>query len=1734
MAARAVLRLQRGAGNAAVSAMLARRTLARNGPKEEGDAKAPARDLPDGFAWMGTSNAPVMVVNRAWLLRFVPGGTTLIKGSDYPDLMRPVITKLLDLYPWAKPQQAEILGRVGEAEIRIGTGQWEMEQFEVPLEHTIFGVIGALPPDAPIQVYRAHGGIDVYVDTRTLAGGAKEMTEAAAKALAPQVVAAVEENVSLPVLEAARPRVLAYLTGDLTGAVGLKQMGWDKPEKLFGEKEWREQLDKTDAEEQRAGAVITSRSGTSMKFSQDMSLEDMEFVAKMMQKLFGDVQVTSGAPAQALTIFPDDVPKLRELAQDPKRLERLREMLKAGKKPGGEGFRSFAHVIETIDEALEMKDAAKLFDVDLPDGDSDEEPIVRRPVHGTIMNTTGELVPTQQGRFVFFTNDNVDVFRVPMVWIKWIAINDVGREIDSERTKYIEVRPDGVLNDRDFKVKFDKTGVYEIHAFVYHNFFLPAHFEIPVEVRTEKERLAHLDKQSGFGKQNGGAKSHRFGDVDNEEVSFVDQMGAPPLVLELAGKDQKSYAAGRRSEGEIDPDLLAMEGGSVEVGIRVVNSKIEELERMRDNPDVPGGRFSKDELKWIGERLERLRKIRDKFTGVRKDDSAHPIHCQGSYVARTNKVQTGPLTLISWFTYDAATKTYSAQLMDHSELVRAETFTFKAKGDNYERVMERLFFELTKTYPDGSMTFAFQQYKGLEPTGQYVRFERVTDTKLNDARDFWNSEETSFIINLLSVLLTVFPPTMALGITIGLVYNTAQAIDQYQEAERTGTLKTEHKVALGLAVLDVIPALGRASKLVRLGRRTFFVIDALQYAGQSFLIATTMKGEIENIRDLKLTALAKKMDEITRRRRVNASDPEVRRLEGEAEMLRDEVRGASGTVFREMGGSFMLQMAPTLVVNKIAAAHAADTHVDVDPTTGHPSDPGGKPDAPTVPVKPDAPTVPAKPDAPTQTPKPDGPRAPVDDQAPGPRRPDKLPDPITPRPAPADPKAPAPKVSKDPGLAEGLPEHLRGEVEILRDDSLHDDTVRVEYVLQDGLVTEVKVRAGRAATVADVALHAHTAGLMLGYRGLSGRLRVLFERYKAYIVGGGTPPPVGSLAWEAKLEMDKLPRIIRTRMERLAGGPDAATAARLEAEIEYLTAQLDRHSETFDRLDFEAGSGKVAAEGGHHAAAVKSGYPSLDDAPGHYYLPDGAGGFELHQRPNSGDPPMQLVDRNGRRVLEKAPAHQAIPGVDLPESAMGKLRKAMADENLSGADVQAVAQWLGADALAELASAKSASGLRRAVQAHQRVAPLLSDPEAVAGLARLMQGSGAAKPMGVEKRLRVLEGVPGENLRDFLRWVGREEWQHPHAMGDKRLLKVGNATDELKFMTRYGQETYHELSKPRGLFERLMERLRGLDDAAADGLVKEMIEAGSPVPREKVLGMPKRPPARRRTTHGRADTKDPKWNGYLERARAFLNGKSDSGPGARKEHLRPDKDGVVDFEAAVEAYATVTQVSERVTTRWEQHQKLSYDQRLRILQDLDDAAAAGGLPYTWINNLRGDVGEALFAPGGGRRQTSIPNPDHPAKSGAPGRSQLDGVYEPAGTKGQRPGSTSPVREWVEVKTDLIDYPGKNGRPNSRAVQTAHAYAEGGLQDLDALRRNPGTENDRLVIRFARKPADKATEAAMLEILHGPDSPFSSVGFGDVWHDRPSGNKLPLPIEERRAAEAAAAAASPAPGVLVPN
>jgi hypothetical protein len=119
---------------------------------------------------------------------------------------------------------------------------------------------------------------------------------------------------------------------------------------------------------------------------------------------------------------------------------------------------------------------------------------------------------------------------------------------------------------------------------------------------------------------------------------------------------------------------------------------------------------------------------------------------------------------------------------------------------------------------------------------------------------------------------------------------------------------------------------------------------------------------------------------------------------------------------------------------------------------------------------------------------------------------------------------------------------------------------------------------GEHATARDVALHAETARTMLRYSGLSGRVRILLERLGALL--GANEPPVGSRAWEARLELAKLPEIIRDRASRLAE-PNLTAEQRenLITELHSLEAQVQEHASVVDSMNTDVGRGYVAAEG---------------------------------------------------------------------------------------------------------------------------------------------------------------------------------------------------------------------------------------------------------------------------------------------------------------------------------------------------------------------------------------------------------------------------------------------------------------------------------------------------------------------------------------------------------------------------
>ena len=158
-------------------------------------------------------------------------------------------------------------------------------------------------------------------------------------------------------------------------------------------------------------------------------------------------------------------------------------------------------------------------------------------------------------------------------------------------------------------------------------------------------------------------------------------------------------------------------------------------------------------------------------------------------------------------------------------------------------------------------------------------------------------------------------------------------------------------------------------------------------------------------------------------------------------------------------------------------------------------------------------------------------------------------------------------------LVKALPEDLRGQVPIEIDESLSASTVRVYYQ------PDVHIKVGRNATELDIQLHIGTVRTLRRYAGLTGKVRALLERIYNWIARNGEPP-VGSRAWEAKLELEKLPNIIAERQARLAAGDlDSGVRADLEAEIADLEEQIDYHARTLDAMDVNPGVGYVASEG---------------------------------------------------------------------------------------------------------------------------------------------------------------------------------------------------------------------------------------------------------------------------------------------------------------------------------------------------------------------------------------------------------------------------------------------------------------------------------------------------------------------------------------------------------------------------
>jgi hypothetical protein len=233
-----------------------------------------------------------------------------------------------------------------------------------------------------------------------------------------------------------------------------------------------------------------------------------------------------------------------------------------------------------------------------------------------------------------------------------------------------------------------------------------------------------------------------------------------------------------------------------------------------------------------------------------------------------------------------------------------------------------------------------------------------------------------------------------------------------------------------------------------------------------------------------------------------------------------------------------------------------------------------------------------------------------------------------------------------PALRRGLPSDLAASMPITRDTSpdFGRRSVHVEYTVDGGIITDIRLRVGPEATFREIAEHVATIRSMQRYQGLSGRVRALLDRITAWLTRNPGAGP-GTRGWEARLELEKLPPIIEARAREMA---DPATAPARRAELELELADLERqmreHAAAVDSV--ATGQGFVAAEGlsAGKAEAARRGYPKLPD-PG-AKASDGTPLGEYIWRYTAGDAEPEVVRRGDGPKL----VYDKVSGTFVPDT----------------------------------------------------------------------------------------------------------------------------------------------------------------------------------------------------------------------------------------------------------------------------------------------------------------------------------------------------------------------------------------------------------------------------------------------------------------------------------------------------
>jgi len=169
---------------------------------------------------------------------------------------------------------------------------------------------------------------------------------------------------------------------------------------------------------------------------------------------------------------------------------------------------------------------------------------------------------------------------------------------------------------------------------------------------------------------------------------------------------------------------------------------------------------------------------------------------------------------------------------------------------------------------------------------------------------------------------------------------------------------------------------------------------------------------------------------------------------------------------------------------------------------------------------------------------------------------------------------------------------MRDRIPIVTDSDVAGRGVEVRFKTKFGGVGEVEVHVGPDALPSDVALHLDTVKAVESYGGLSGRVKALLERLRAWQSNNALPPPF-TKAWEAGFEVSKLKTLVEMRLKMLEHAEiPPENLPRILDDFADLRRQIAEHEATMNAMDLNPGEGFIAAKGKAKKAKIDRPIPA--------------------------------------------------------------------------------------------------------------------------------------------------------------------------------------------------------------------------------------------------------------------------------------------------------------------------------------------------------------------------------------------------------------------------------------------------------------------------------------------------------------------------------------------------------------